>query len=240
MSESFPANEDPLRKESLEQSADNLIESLRVANLMVPQTYGSVRSMGAESILRETSTKHDFSVSELLNEAQRPERGAKEIFYKNMMAAHAGRQIEAKNLATMDEEEKRERAYAVFDYHCDVALTGTAEVMEFFEEKYPDKELVEQQQYALKFMEVVNIALQDTRLREDLVSYADQVAEDRSNRDRCAQELQESWFELFVDHFKAQFDGPIDKEESASFVELFYKVTDPEPRLLELGDDESE
>jgi len=170
------------RADALKESVFNFLDEIRKANLLVPQTYGAIRVAGALSILKETSTKYDFSPQDLLDSYCEHSDTIDRDLTEQMQAAHAPLNIKPKAFEHKTKEQMQKRVHNLLELHFDVALTATGDALILSDDLMPDDYNGTVQEFTNGLTQPIYDALYRTEMRDAIREYRKSVAEDRKIR----------------------------------------------------------
>ncbi len=219
------------RKRALEAAARRYGTELLHANLIIPQTYGAIRTLGAHSILTETKGGYDFSPSELYEALREIEDEVATDFYEQMLAAHKASFVEVDKFKDKTPEEIFTFAASIFRYHERVAQDGAVKALKFakkYLEATSDEEIHEK---AIAILALMREALLDERLREQIRMYKLNVAMEKESKHAFAEQLALEWGRLFMQKLQTSSLAPATPEKLRPIAMLFQDMAMSESYL---------
>jgi len=214
------------RTEALKEGMLNLVDEIRKANLLVPQTYGAIRVAGALSILKETSTNYDFSPQNLLDSYREHSEAIDKDITEQMQAAHAPLNIKPKPFENKTNEQMQKHVHNLLEHHFDVALTATGDAL-IMSDEYDGTV----QEFTTGLVQPIYDALYRTDMRAAIREYRNNIAEDRKNKAHYAEKLQEVWLSNYHDLLKKEY-GEIDEGTMMLLRNFFEVITDQSGRVM--------
>ncbi len=232
MNEGIEKQSTPERERALKESVLRLVDEIRKANILVPQTYGSVRVAGALSFLKETSTEYDFTPQDLINGYNAQSNEIDRMLTEQMHAAHRPFNIKPEAFAGKNETEVVQRIHDLLGHHLDVALTATGDALLQADEMIPDGYEGTSQDFTISLMQPIYDALYHVDMREAIRDYRKDIAEDRVSREEFAEELTAMWLQIYINLLEERGLMPDDPKQRESLGTLFEIVTDSSARVM--------
>ncbi len=214
-------NEVPERKVVLEAAARRYGTELLQANLIIPQTYGAIRTLGARSILSEVMRGDDVSPSELYAALDAIEDEVANEFYEQMLVAHNASFVNVKKFKGKSVEEVKQFAAAIFRYHERVAEDGAVKALKFARKHLGAKSEEELLKSSVQLLDLMHAALLDETLRKELRMYQLSVAMEKESKHAFAEVFALEWGKLFMRKLQDSSFAPTTREELKPFAIFF-------------------
>lgn len=226
-------NKTESREVAVKSAARRYASELLRANLLVPQTYGAIRTLGARSLLTETMGGYDFSVQELIDALDEIDDEVKQLFAEQMHVAHEAANIKVTAFENKTPEEIFRRAGATYRYHELIARDGALQALKFVKKKFNLKTDDDIQEKAVALLDLVSDALVDERLREAIRSYKLNVMVEKLSKDSFDEQLAYEWGKIFMQKLRESPLAPTTPEGLEALAYFFTEITDPIPRVPE-------
>lgn len=216
------------RSELIKQKVFAVADALRDANLLIPQTYTSIRVFGALAIIEALD---EIEADELAEGNGQYFDEIVDELVGTMNAAHAPFGVIPKEEGVpLTGDNVHERVASLYRHHFKTAVTATADIIGFVEAVEGEGSTPEQNaDIAKTYLRTLQTILKDGSLRQELVAYRRAVAKERDVKFPEAAVLQSRIKELFLE--KVQADAFFAEHKLDSEL-LFAKITDPSRRLL--------
>ena len=219
------------REKALTISALRFADELLRANLLVPQTYGAIRSLVALSLLKETNTEHDFSPKEIYNELEKNEAVIAEKFVQQMQSAHTSSEVTVRSYDDTTPEKVNQRVVSLIRHHKKIVLDAMVDILHFTKDYSCEENDSKVQEQAIVLMQLVCDALLGEGLRESIRGYREKIAQKRIFKSEYAEDLTTQWGAVFLSKLQASILAPKTPQELEKLALLFTDVTNASERL---------
>lgn len=215
-----------------------VVDALIRGNLLLPRTYGGIRTLGADAVLEAANTKDDFSVTDLTTELHICEGEVAQKFAHAMRSAHTPKHVtpdfnpdNRADLAVLSSQElEKETMLDFFGHHFDTVLHSLGEGFDVLHRAIPELDQSDVDERATQpiLMQIVGAirdALLDQDMRTVIKDYHEEVSKPENPVLTPAYEVADAWKDVFFQKYIPNLDVKgIDRD---SLEELFDIFTDP-------------
>jgi hypothetical protein len=217
-------------REALKEQALLVAEAIIKGNLIIPQTYGAIRTLGTQALIAATVTEDDFSAENIIDALYEYRVEIIQNLVKTAEAAHRPYGVAPKVMGTTDQK-KFATLEALFNTHVKVVIDGVKHVLEYIDKT----DLSEQDDrtkcfLAVAYLNQIKEALLQADMVEGIKRYKNDVAANRYRKGFAVRELNHQWWNSYA-QIASKDDGqilPFTSEEEARA--LFSLMTNPDEK----------